>query len=899
MDPFIAVQKSSTSFEFKSSVDSLPRSQKYYTGKILDLIITKKDLIVDAATADSGVKFLFSFSKSESLRHLLRTKEVQDLIINNIAPHVTAIEEFGGLICGIGQDQQSTVLFSNMESFSAILKCFHRSKTSDDARWIATSVYNILLYNPSSKKLFNSLPVVEAFSFIIPFANDDDAVRWISNALLVFLNDNEEAQKQCASSNFFRIFLGMEKYAASSVSKLSFRNVLGKLDPFLSPLVKAVALPRRYPGCTAFVLCIAIYFLGPELWKRFKEFLKRKHHEFLEIFSSLRNHEAPKTSVPNDSTKLLQSDFLKLLADATTSSQLKSAVDSLPRNEKYFSAEIRDLLLSKKVLIVDTETANSVVKFLDSFSRVESLRPLLQTKEIYDLIINNIALHVTIFFEFKYLICNIVEDLEFAELFANFESFSAILKCFHRSKTSNDARWIAAPISDILLYNPSANKILNSLPVVEAFSFIIPFANDDDAVRWISEALNEVLKNNEEAQKNFGTAEFLKIFQQMEKHATTDESKESLQHVVNLLKSVVDTGRNVLQQPLADAASPQQLTSTLEIIKRNEHSSVSIDFLLQKQHLIQDEVTAIAVANFIKWFGENDVKSIEKKEIFEMIENVLIPKFNNNNNNTDPIFDVLAILFTEESARSYFSKISFRDFVSSSLSSASGNSLLAALDLLLSNNNTAKEVFGTPEFKKQFISQFEENSSTEYNSITKILDEAISKIQSETLKEEIVKENNSVIDEELPKKASEQQQVESRDVKQIFHQDPPSTVLNELERLEKEFVSDSSKTIVDLARDVDLTNKKREREGEDLQPRVVVAQPVHYISVVLLIVLAILYFRFFQHGDMKQRAIAASKLIPRSVKFALSIALGIVSYFLLHSAVRVLFSILGGIANAF
>jgi hypothetical protein len=121
---------------------------------------------------------------------------------------VEAIDKFGRLICKIARDQQSAVLFSNVESFSTILKCFHRSKTSNDALWISLSVDNILENNSSSNKLLDSLPVVEAFSFIIPLAKDDDAAYWISNALQGILKNNEEAQHKFATSEFFKIFHG-------------------------------------------------------------------------------------------------------------------------------------------------------------------------------------------------------------------------------------------------------------------------------------------------------------------------------------------------------------------------------------------------------------------------------------------------------------------------------------------------------------------------------------------------------------------------------------------------------------------------------------------------------------------------------------------------------------------
>jgi hypothetical protein len=154
-----------------------------------------------------------SFLRADSLRSFLRIDDLHDLAINHIAPHVTAIDEFGRLVCYIVQDQQSAILFSNINSFSAILKCFHRSKTSNGARWIATSINNILNNNPSSKTLLNSLPVVEAFSFIIPLVNDEAAVQWILYALEKILKNNEEGQNKCGTAEFLKIFQGMKKHA--------------------------------------------------------------------------------------------------------------------------------------------------------------------------------------------------------------------------------------------------------------------------------------------------------------------------------------------------------------------------------------------------------------------------------------------------------------------------------------------------------------------------------------------------------------------------------------------------------------------------------------------------------------------------------------------------------------
>jgi hypothetical protein len=115
---------------------------------------------------------------------------------------------------------------------------------------IAISINNIFYYT-SSNKLLNTLPVVEAYSFNIPLANDNDAVKWLSSALLKIFDNNEKAQQKFATPEFLNIFKRMD-------------------DP---------------------------------------------------------------------------SVFVNPLSDATTSFRVKSAVDSLPQNEKYYTENVRDLLI--------------------------------------------------------------------------------------------------------------------------------------------------------------------------------------------------------------------------------------------------------------------------------------------------------------------------------------------------------------------------------------------------------------------------------------------------------------------------------------------------------------------------------------------------------------------------
>jgi hypothetical protein len=109
-----------------------------------------------------------SFFSAHSLRSFFRIEDLHDLIINHIAPQVTAIEEFGSLIFNITlYNKPAAEHFSNGESFSAILKCFHRSKTSNDVRWIATSsttfFTTILLPTNSSTHFPSSRPSPSSF----------------------------------------------------------------------------------------------------------------------------------------------------------------------------------------------------------------------------------------------------------------------------------------------------------------------------------------------------------------------------------------------------------------------------------------------------------------------------------------------------------------------------------------------------------------------------------------------------------------------------------------------------------------------------------------------------------------------------------------------------------------
>src|SRR3989338_7852726 len=105
MDPKItALQNASTSAELKAAIDAFPQALVYYTSEIRDLILLKKNLIVDAPSADAVVSFLKSFSRVYATRNLLLTAEIRGLIIDVLAPKISAddpVEILGVTVCNI------------------------------------------------------------------------------------------------------------------------------------------------------------------------------------------------------------------------------------------------------------------------------------------------------------------------------------------------------------------------------------------------------------------------------------------------------------------------------------------------------------------------------------------------------------------------------------------------------------------------------------------------------------------------------------------------------------------------------------------------------------------------------------------------------------------------------
>src|SRR3989338_799836 len=203
MDPKIAaLKKAENSAQFKAAVDGIGCEWKYFS-EARDVILQQQNLIVDAPTADAVVSFLRKFS--EIPRDPLRTAEIRDLIVDVLAPKISAgesVEKLGRTICNIVQNKPAGELYSNRKSFSAILDCFHRAPTAESAFVIPGSINNICNSNPGANKILNDLPVVEACCAIIPYATTDDSVRWISDFIDEILTDNEPASKMFGTPAF-------------------------------------------------------------------------------------------------------------------------------------------------------------------------------------------------------------------------------------------------------------------------------------------------------------------------------------------------------------------------------------------------------------------------------------------------------------------------------------------------------------------------------------------------------------------------------------------------------------------------------------------------------------------------------------------------------------------------
>src|SRR3989338_7063583 len=86
---FQSLRDASSSIELKAAIDVLPSLQVCFTAEIPNAIIQKRILIADAPTADTVVSFLKKFSDEYGKRHLLCTAEIQDLIIDVLAPKIS------------------------------------------------------------------------------------------------------------------------------------------------------------------------------------------------------------------------------------------------------------------------------------------------------------------------------------------------------------------------------------------------------------------------------------------------------------------------------------------------------------------------------------------------------------------------------------------------------------------------------------------------------------------------------------------------------------------------------------------------------------------------------------------------------------------------------------------
>ena len=277
------------------------------------------------------------------------------------------------------------------------------------------------------------------------------------------------------------------------------------------------------------------------------------------------------------------------------------------------------------------ENGNAIVSFLREFSRDKSTRDLLRTVEIRDLIIDVLAPKISRGDPVENLgntICYITRrNKPAAELYSNRKSFSAILDCFHRAKTGSSAEKMSRSMYNICFYNPGANNILNDLPVVEAYSAMIPYATTNASVRWISVSVNEALIANEPAQKRFGTPTFLGTFLLMGKYATWGWSKSLFKKTIDTLQFIIDHSWS--PESLRDASTPIELMTSVDALPRSRvcFTAEVRDAIIEKQNLIVDAPSADAVVSFLSEFSRiESARHLRTAEIRDLIIDVLAPK---------------------------------------------------------------------------------------------------------------------------------------------------------------------------------------------------------------------------------------------------------------------------------
>lgn len=539
-----------------------------------------------------------------------------------------------------------------------------------------------------------------------------------------------------ASSVVFEVILSIinaKKEARDSFSSTSFRDVCEKhlANPNL-PLLRVLHSLLSNNNSKAIDI-----FGTPDFYRRFK--------------SSTLEQCASTAAARKDLDAVLCTLRISCLRRSQTPAQLKDAVAELPHTESYFTKEIRDILLQRQGLMTDAATMDAVIAFLHAFGSNSSAKwEPLQTKEIGEMVVN--ILNSSVKHAKLEMLSESLWSITFkcqsaCGLFSSNEALKGILGCCIAAKTSETARWFVGVLHNILFFNPAANKLLNTLPVVEAMSAILDQTSSEEGAKWVSHTLQKIINNNDESKRLFGTVAFLEKVENLTKRAKSISSNTAFTAVCKSIRSSVEGS---LQQALTCCSTSQELTAALNnILKVASFWSALVELLLSKKHFIQDEASTIAAAKFISFATEKEKSSVSKNKIYlDLFHNILLPKSHIHKNALNHVYDSLSNLINNnKEGKEFFSTLTFRYFFVTSLPHAD-ESVIKVLSALLPNNKKAQQIFGTPTLLKKLSSKFPNNTTSTFSNVMKIINDNIFEERVEPMKKLVQKFQESDIDDE-------------------------------------------------------------------------------------------------------------------------------------------------------
>lgn len=315
---------------------------------------------------------------------------------------------------------------------------------------------------------------------------------------------------------------------------------------------------------------------------------------------------------------------LTALSSASSEAQLEAALKPLQNIEGYFIGQVRDILLQKQFLIRNSSSVGVVADFLQQFANSKQTTLLLQTPDVYNMIIFNLCPKATA--STAPLIVRAIKALTDSptSLFSTREAADALIFLLGQSNVES---WslIYPCITDIIKHSPSASPFYVTPSSVSAFSSII--TTNTHSIR-ISNFVDWMLGlfQAEFSSEHIANESFLKTLIDAEAQSESTESKAALRRAIDfvhdaincrILKSVTDA------KSFCDAI--RKIYNADVLVK----SANVINVLLQKQFLIHDDAGVDFTCWFLAEFGSTpDGRSIlaNSKRVHDMLIFNLAPK---------------------------------------------------------------------------------------------------------------------------------------------------------------------------------------------------------------------------------------------------------------------------------